>query len=213
MTTTPDAVVVPRPPGRPALLLEPHTQKILVDALIVGATVRLACEAASIAQSTFHGWVARGYEGHEKRAAGVDVDEKEDRFIDLYLEVTKARATAALRNVGVIQRVANGGTVLERTTERDPDGTERVIEKRQAPDWRAAAWYLQHSYRGDFEKDAERLEISGPGGGAIPVGEGAAELSGRLAEFLSITAAAATAAADEYLIVDGEVVEEEPGLP
>lgn len=177
--------------GRPLRLLDDNVRKVLIEALRAGAPVGLACEAASMSRSTFHSWMQRGFDAHEIAAQGGETDPSDEPYRVLYEEVQSARATAGVRNVGIIQRVAQGGTVLEKTTEKDPDGTERVIEKRQAPDWRAAAWYLEKVRKDEFRKDAEQVEVTGAGGGPVQVTADAEDLAARLAEHLAAGAVTA----------------------
>lgn len=198
----------PRPPGRPRKLLNDEVQKRLIEALQLGVPVATACQAVDIAESTFYVWMQRGNDEFEERARAADgdtqaqPDDDESIYHDLFVAVKKARAYAAVRNVGVIAKAANGGQVTEETTRkyRDPDTGELVTEttvKRTAPDWRASAWYLERSHRADWAKGAEQVELTGAGGGPIQFSVDADDLSRRLAEHIEAGVAATPKAITE----------------
>jgi hypothetical protein len=216
-----------RKPGRPTLLLNNDITETLRSALKLGVPVSLACQGAGISESVFYKWMQRGWAEHEDRAeaehdeeSDFEPDEAEQPYVDLYLMVTKARSEAALRNVSLIQRVAQGGIVTEETTRkyRDENG-EMVTEtsvKRTAPDWRASAWYLERAHRSDYAKGAEQVEISGPGGGPVQIGsEEISKLSAKLSLHMdqAMPALAARPAGgddqdDDSEVYDAEVVNE-----
>jgi hypothetical protein len=111
----------------------------------------MAARAAGIGVSTFMRYMQRGRDEEEHRAAGGEPDSDEQVFLDLWQKIDEARATAGTRSVLLIQKVAQGGQVIEETTRtyRDHDGqvvTEKTV-KRTAPDWRAAAWMLERQHR------------------------------------------------------------------
>src|SRR5690606_19884339 len=54
-----------RRPGRPLLL--PEVKDTLIKAVELGVPVRVACEAASISESAFTGWMQRGRDEYEIR--------------------------------------------------------------------------------------------------------------------------------------------------
>lgn len=197
-----------RPVGRPRKVVDENVQKTLLQALRLGVPISLACQAADIAESSFYGWMQRGYDEHEAQAAGEEPDEAEAPYLDLFREVKTARADAAVRNVGVIQKAAQGGTVTEETKETLPDGTRRETVKRSAPDWRAAAWYLERSHRNEFGKGADQVEVTGKGGGPIEVTADAEDLSRRLAEHLAAGVASTPALEAGEDVVEADYTDE-----
>lgn len=186
-----------RKTGRRPFLVDTDVAKTLVDAIKLGVPVSTACQAADISESIFYQWTARGRDAHENREAFEDgdpaatpFDPADQPYLDLYLEIRKARATAATRNVGLIQKVAQGGSITEETvrTYRDHDTGELVQEKtvkRQAPDWRAAAWYLERSHKPEWGKGVDQVEVTGADGGPIQVAVDAEDLSNRLSKHLA----------------------------
>ncbi|WP_411147350.1 hypothetical protein [Streptomyces sp. A30] len=156
-------------PGRPRLLSE-EVEARLVAASRTGVAVELAAEMAGISRTSFLRWMARGRAEAEAREAGEPPEEEESEYAALYEKVRTARATAALRAMANIRRVADGGIVTKVTTRRFRDSVtgeivEETVEDRTAPDWRADAWYLERQHREHYGKDAVvAVEITGLGG-------------------------------------------------
>ncbi|HEY1178470.1 MAG TPA: hypothetical protein VGF17_20125 [Phytomonospora sp.] len=200
--------------GRKPRLLEPEVRKTIIDAIALGVPVTIACQGAGIAEQSYRNWLNRGCAEHEARADDTyEPDPAEDLYVDFYLEVQQSRSQAAFRNVGIIQKVAQGGTVTERTVETytDREGNEVTKEtvKRQAPDWRAASWYLERAHRSEYGKDAAVVEISGPGGGPVEFTSPEEELAHRLTEFIAAQQTLELAASDttDDEVHDAELVE------
>jgi hypothetical protein len=207
-----------RPPGRPTLLNE-QVKSRLLDALKLGVPIRTAAEHAGIHVNTFGRWMARGYSEHEARAQGKEPLEEETPFLDLYLAAQEAQSEAKLRNVGLVQKAAQGGYVTKETTKKYRDVetgqvvTETLVEK-APPDWRAAAWWLERAAKDEFGKDAVQVQVSGAGGGPVQVNSSLEDLSKKLAEHLAGNAAIAAITAgeagdeDDPDTVDADVVED-----
>ena len=118
--------------------------KALIDALKAGTYVTTACTYAGIGRKTFYQWMDRGRTEAESRDNGNPPDPKEQNYFEIWEAVEAARAAAEVRNIGLIQRAATGGT------------------------WQAAAWWLERSFP---ERYGRRMsaEVSGPQGKPIEV--------------------------------------------
>jgi hypothetical protein len=200
----------PRGPGRPSKLLDPQIVKTLVEALRLGVPVSIACQGSGVSESAFYGWMQRGWAEQEERTNPDYVPNPDEQpHLDLFLTVTKARSEAAMRNVGLIQKAAQGGAVIEETTKKYRDHSGEQVEektlKRTGPDWRAAAWYLERAHRSEFAKGAEQVEISGPGGGPVSIsGEEIDRLSAKLTLHIEQATVAAIEASRRPEDEDGE---------
>lgn len=163
----------PRKPGRPTLLT-PEVEKRLVDAVRLGAPVAIAAAHAGICENSFYNWSQAGREELEARDAGEPPNPAHDPHVRLWERVVDARAAAAIRNIGQLQKAAAGGYVTEETSRkyRDPETGRIVTEtttKRAPVDWRAAAWWLERQQRVHFGKGADQVELTGANGGPLQV--------------------------------------------
>ncbi|MCE9561111.1 MAG: hypothetical protein K8U57_03555 [Planctomycetes bacterium] len=115
--------------------LTPELQESLCRDLANGCSRKTAATCNGISRRTLCRWLSSGRAGDEP-------------FLSLMTAVRKAEAIAVRRNVIVIQKAATG----------DPDSEV-------APDWRAAAWWLERMHPEEFgrhrsELKALRLEIA-----------------------------------------------------
>ena len=203
-------------------LRRPDMRKQLVDITLTGAPVTIVANSVGISPRTLQDWMQRGLYEDDRLAdliaAGEEnptPDKDAKPFLDLFRDLTGARAKAAIRNVGYVQRVAQGGFVTEETTKtyRDADGNkvEETSIKRASPDWRAAAWFLERTHGQQFGKDATQVEIigGGSGQGEVQSGPAAEQLAARIAA--NIEAATLAIEAGQGLdvdVVEAEIVED-----
>ena len=133
--------------GRNTKLTTELTEKIC-EALRAGNYIETACEFAGIVPATYYRWIADS----EKPDAGV-------LLVEFREAVKKARATAEVRNVALIQQAA-----------QDPNK------------WQASAWWLERSFPNRWGRQQKvTQEISGPNGGPIEM----TDVRGQVIEFLT----------------------------
>jgi hypothetical protein len=124
--------------GRPTKLT-PELQEELLKALRGGAYVEDACGYVGIHKDTFYEWMRRGADG-------------DDLYSEFSDAVEKARATAVVRNIALLQKAAEDS-------------------------WQAAAWWLERTRPNQYGR---RTNIAGPDGGAIEIKTDDAEREERL---------------------------------
>jgi len=202
--------------GRPALL-DTRVHERLIEATAAGAPMTAAAEYVGIHWRTFQTWMSRGHDENERIADGKTADPREAPYLALFREVSEARARAAVRAVTLIQRASVGGAVTEESTKKYRDESGQLVEettvKRTAPDWRAAAWYLERQHPLHFGRQATQVEVSGPGGGPIDVRVDATDLAAKVrANIEALDAAKAEAALllsaqqQDQRVIEGSVI-------
>lgn len=112
--------------GRPLKLNEIVIQ-MLEKAYSLGMSPKLACDHASVSQSSYNTWMQRGEQDR--------YDNKETIFADLNRRVKKARSNHALANLALIQKAAKeDGTwtaaawLLERVHKEYQKQPEQIVE-------------------------------------------------------------------------------------
>ena len=129
--------------GRPKGTYEkktPEAEATIILAVEFGVPLSIAPLAASITVATFYAWM-----------------NDDPSFA---VRVKNAEAKAISKNLGTVQRAAEGGYVFEVETVIKADGTETIKEKRTAPQWQAAAWILERRWYQLFGKrDIVTLQV------------------------------------------------------
>jgi transposase len=122
--------------GRKTATIDDPKVKLLIQALLGGNYVEVACQYAGLAPSTVYRWVERGRNEKDRLEAGQPPTPSETPYIELCEAVEKARAQAIVANVTVIQQAARQGT------------------------WQAAAWWLERTMPNQYGRKVQ-AEVSG----------------------------------------------------
>lgn len=105
---------------RPPTINDPKV-KLLIQALQGGNYIDHACHYADLAPSTVYRWLERGRNEKQSIEQGNTPDKTETPYLELCDAIEKARASAIVANVALIQKAARDGS------------------------WQAAAWWLERS--------------------------------------------------------------------
>jgi hypothetical protein len=195
--------------GRTLLLKNPEVRKALLDTVAAGVPVTYAATYAGISPATLMAWLAKGRQAQERRHASLpDEDPNAGVYVEFLEAVEHARSKVAVRAIGQVQKVAQGGYLVSEKTYRDDMGrlvTEKVYAQ---PEWKAASWLLERSFRSEFGR-SQYIELSaagvpvgveqGPGVGTAVDAQVVEGLAGRLA-----IAAAAKRDAEAFVARGGE---------
>lgn len=139
--------------------LTPEIQERVVDAIQAGNYLETAAAYAGIADSTMYNWLDRGRKERDRaQSDDTQIKATEQPFVDFLEAVEKARATAEVRAVALIQKAASDT-------------------------WQAAAWYLERSAPKKWGR-RERLEHTGPEGSAVQVSVSMDDLEAKLTKVL-----------------------------
>jgi len=144
--------------GRPSKLNQ-ETQDKIVTALQAGNYQDTASAYAGVSTAAFYNWMERGRIERDRLTAGEKPNKNETIFAEFVDAVEKARASAEVRSVVLINKAANEGT------------------------WQAAAWFLERSHPQRWGR-LNRTEISGPAGGPIETTVSAEEIEEKLSALL-----------------------------
>lgn len=169
----------------------------VIERVQLGQDLADAADSAGISRQTLHKWRLAGGRARAERTEGVTL-RKADRDLAEFVDaLERAEAEAEARKLAIIERVAQGGATVTKTTTKvqvQPDGTERVIERTTVtetlrPEWTAAAWWLERRMPAKYGR---RLEVTGAGGKPlVPQDEQARNLADALRDFQAEQAAKA----------------------
>lgn len=122
--------------GRRTPTLNDPKVKLLLQALQGGNYIEHACAYADLAPSTVYRWLERGRAEKQAQDQGNTPDPIETPYIELCEAIEKARASAIVANVTIIQQAARNGQ------------------------WQAAAWWLERSLPQQYGRRVQ-AEVSG----------------------------------------------------
>lgn len=151
--------------GRPTRL---HARLIedVCDRIREGEHQETAALAVGIPKSSFFSWKAKGEEARSARDNGVPVPPDRKIFVEFVDAVDEARALAESRMIQAVQRAGIGGDVSSLREWEDDRGNLHREVYFVKPNVAAQTWWLERAFPAKY---ARRLEVSGPGGEAIPV--------------------------------------------
>ncbi|MBV9660445.1 MAG: hypothetical protein JO337_04745 [Acidimicrobiales bacterium] len=160
--------------------------RLIAAGIRTGATLDDAAAVAGVSSRSIFRWVKDGgaaSEYRDREASGVRIDPGQRRTLsaydlacaDLFDTVREARADFAIRHADVVVTAATQPRQQVTTITREipgPDGklittTERRVEM-LPPDERAAQWLLSRRLPQTWGR-TQRIEVSGPDGGEIPI--------------------------------------------
>lgn len=220
----------PRRVGRRPLLT-PEVEDTFLTAVRNGAPLKRAALAAGVSDRTVLRWIARGEDEEQRLAALAEeyddpqhpehgqepaTDPVEEPFRRFCQRTAHARAEAMTKALGYLDTAARGGFVTKEKTKTWYEDGEQVTETETSyagPEWRAAAWLLEHSFASEFGKAAESLDVrlSGPDGGPVQVQDATVNsLAQRLSAVLDARRQEALEGPvdhEGHPVVDGQVVD------
>lgn len=143
----------------------------VVERRRLGLDQASAAASAGVDKSTLHHWRLDGARARADEARGRTLSPKEAGLRDFVDALERAEAEWEAGNLAIIQRAAQGGHVVTKTTEKwvadptAPNGrrvTERsTVTETLAPQWTAAAWQLERMRQ---DKYVRRMELTGADG-------------------------------------------------
>lgn len=148
----------PEKRGRKTLLNQQRLEAI-TTMLRAGAYVDDACRSVGIHKATFYNWLQRGNVQRERLNAGLEIEPKEEQFLEFLDAVEEADAEGIIGHLMNIDHAAKTGT------------------------WQASAWILERKQPRKWGR-FERTEISGPEGGPIHINVSTEELERKVARIL-----------------------------
>jgi hypothetical protein len=201
--------VARRTVGRPTALT-PDTRARFLDIVKKGNHLTTACAAVGIGTTTLYRWLEHADDADDLEANGQPLTDAQQGYREFRDALRLARASAEMRAVSVIERAMEGGLVIsERPLQNaegealyGPDGEVLYERTFTQPDGRLALNYLARSSPSAWGQNApQRVELTGPGGGAV-VGEAGADAD--VVARLALRIAAVKARQDEDARLDAE---------
>jgi hypothetical protein len=122
--------------GRRVATINDPKVKLLIQALQGGNYIEHACHYADLHPSTVYRWLERGRNEKQAQEQGNPETKSELPYVELCDAIEKARASAIVANVTIIQQAARNGQ------------------------WQAAAWWLERSLPNQYGRKVQ-AEVSG----------------------------------------------------
>jgi hypothetical protein len=126
-------------------------------------TISHAAEICGISRTAAHNWRVRGEREQQQAERGHKLTAEENRYAQFALDLARARATAAAKDIATINHAAHA-----------------------QKDWKAAAWRLERQLPKEFGARAA-VELTGKDGGPVEIEETRNRLRERLAELAATT--------------------------
>ena len=155
------------PVGRPSKLTEDRAETI-INAVAVGTHYVDAAILAGIDRVTLYRWLKRAAAAERKEPR--EQSHAERAAIELRNGITRAEAEYRRNAEASIDIAATIGRSVTTVKEvAGPNGTTTTTTSTQVvPDWRARAWRLERRWP-DRYGPKSGVEVSGPGGGPVPM--------------------------------------------
>jgi hypothetical protein len=131
-----------RPPHNEKLTR--RRRKIFFDALALGMTRKAACALSGISTRSFSKYMDKGQ------------NPTNTKYFNFRFQVKAIEANRELDALHVLARAANGGYVVKKTKVKQTskgDMEHEHTETTLAPQWHAAAWYLERKNKGEWGRD------------------------------------------------------------
>jgi len=183
-----DRVIRTRKDGTPVTAAD-H----ILDRIRLGADFDDATAGADITRQTLWNWRRAGGNARAKQANGHDLDEREQRYADFLDALETAEAEVEASRLFVVTRAGEGGAVVtkrlvkRRLDTSDPNRPRMVvveeIERTEtlAPQWTAAAWFLERRFP---EKYRRRYELETSDSAGVSAEERARDLADSLRAYM-----------------------------
>jgi len=177
-----------------------HTSgDVVVERIRLGLDYQSASDSAGVSRRTLHTWRLTAARHRASQAQGVTLTDVEQKYVDFLHDLEKAEAEAEANRLSIIQRTAQGGIPVTRTTTKyDADGdmsVQTVVVETTLPVRQAGAWILERRLPGKY---ARRVEVTGAEGQPlVPPDQQARDLAEQLRVWQAREAAITVTGVDE----------------